>query len=468
MSSTPLTLPVNKPWSACESQAPDTDAAAEHSSTPFADVMDAALAGGARNEAPVGTKAGQEADTSAAAGEVSSDDQETTDDSAVNDNTLAEAAAAMGQPIVAPAKEIVATTVAAPGGNGPAPAVVPPQINAEQVPPSAAVVPVAGQADGKTASADNQGSQPAVGAAANGSGNQKGDVVQSLQGLKPVDSTTQTPTAASATSSTSGDKTPTGPSANPPEIAGQGHPNVPSRAVSAVSDESRGISTAQHMVQMNKMAETSQSPGLTEQNLPVSSPTVAGEELPVAEKRAFSTRAESPVSPASAAGQPVSKPDASALVDQAAQPAALSTATVERTVQLIAQNAVHLREVGTDSLQVVIKPGGDVQLSLELQQRDGTVQVQATLQNGDFHFLKQHWSELQQQLEAKGVRLSSLATEEHANNGDSQFHQKPSARRDEDATPATGSGSLAFATALAAPEIKTPAARSNRGWESWA
>src|SRR5262249_38132428 len=90
------------------------------------------------------------------------------------------------------------------------------------------------------------------------------------------------------------------------------------------------------------------------------------------------------------------------------EPAPVSLQSLERTHELMSLHAVQLKESGNDSMQVVIKPGPSLQLSLNLQMRNGNVEMRALLQHGDFDLLSRHWPELQQQLESRGVRLGPL------------------------------------------------------------
>lgn len=481
MSASPLNLHATASRASCDPPAPETGSSGGKPSTHFADVMNAALAGrgdidqtkadatprgnvqdefGTTKPAATGSSTRNRSDTdteaSAPADHVPVEQEEHADDSTVTSDTLAEAAAALAQPVVTTTSQIVPSLVAAPANDGQTVAAIPVNGSGTQISNDTALPVQSGEEQGRT----NAGKAVPTATAGQTAGKDNvavstaKDVAQTIQDLKP-------------------------PVVAPPTLTVGTSPRAPADTAEAAMPKNssalpdpNGISTAKHMVQMNNMAETSKSPGLTEQNLPVGSTPVAGEELPVVvEKRTFTARterAESQVLPTAAASPRVSAPDAGAPAEQVtASHLVTSSATVERTVQIIAQNAVQLRELGSDSLQVVIKPGGDLQLSLSLQQRDGAVQVQATLQNGDFNFLKQHWSELQQQLENRGIRLSSLMAEGQSQNNN-QSQQQTSARRDEESASPAGGGSLGFATALAAPEIKAPTARSGRGWESWA
>jgi hypothetical protein len=136
---------------------------------------------------------------------------------------------------------------------------------------------------------------------------------------------------------------------------------------------------------------------------------------------------------------------------------------LERTHDLVAAHALRVNDVGSDSLQVVIKPGAGTQLSLELRQRGGGVEVQAALQQGDFKNLSQHWPELQQRLEQRGIRLGSLTDDGSLANSDSGTFKQ---NRNQ-------SGEALAELGLATPMTGTFTQPTSRvkavaGWETWA
>jgi len=143
----------------------------------------------------------------------------------------------------------------------------------------------------------------------------------------------------------------------------------------------------------------------------------------------------------------------------------LRSQTLERTHDLVSVQALRLGDIGTgSSLQVVIKPGAGTQIALELRQHADGVEAQAILQQGDFKHLSQHWPELQQRLEQRGIRLAPL-TDDGAfakNSGGETFNQEQNP-----------SGETMAEIALAAPVTGTfaqPAVRRKAptGWETWA
>jgi len=129
-------------------------------------------------------------------------------------------------------------------------------------------------------------------------------------------------------------------------------------------------------------------------------------------------------------------------------------------------HAFRLRDSGADSLQVMIKPGAGLQISLQLQMRDGGVEMKATLHRGDYDLLSRNWQQLQQQLEPRGVRLAPLVFGSPTGSSEESFNQKTGNRpEDQDPEPAGALAGLALAGAL---KPVTPRTKSARGWETWA
>ncbi|MFO1486966.1 MAG: hypothetical protein U1F65_00670 [Verrucomicrobiota bacterium] len=140
---------------------------------------------------------------------------------------------------------------------------------------------------------------------------------------------------------------------------------------------------------------------------------------------------------------------------------------LDRTHDILALHGVQLKQSGTDSLHVVIKPGAGLQLSLQMKQTSDGIEAQALVQQGDFHDLNRHWTELQQRLEERGIRLAPLGQDPAATGGQQNFQQQSRQAPQQDALSA---GAFAeFASAGAASSRPAPSAPVNpRGWESWA
>lgn len=132
---------------------------------------------------------------------------------------------------------------------------------------------------------------------------------------------------------------------------------------------------------------------------------------------------------------------------------------------------MRLAEAGSNSLHVVVKPGEGVQLSLELRQNAGVVDVHASLHKGDYEHLSQYWPELQQRLEARGVRVGALTTSENFTNTSHQSFQQSKQQQssDQDSLHAGAFAEFALAGSMTqAPAKRAARATAYRGWETWA
>lgn len=173
---------------------------------------------------------------------------------------------------------------------------------------------------------------------------------------------------------------------------------------------------------------------------------------------------------ASVANDMIHDPSAPEDAAMASSTPELRSQTLNRTHDLVMQSTLRMVESKSDSLQVVLNPGGGTQLSLELRQRSDGIVAEATLQQGNFAHMNQHWPQLQQQLEQRGIKLAPLAGGENATMTDGQgFRQEQ--------RPASGSdqwfGGVAtgFAAAGANSGLSAPSAASlprHQGWETWA
>ena len=213
------------------------------------------------------------------------------------------------------------------------------------------------------------------------------------------------------------------------------------------------------------------------QKLPGAATVPAGENLPVRSERAAAT------APAKNRGEPVSAVGAGIPANAAAAKVVSSEATdlphlvpangpfVQRAQELVSLQVMRLHETGADELRVVIKPDTGTQLSLNLQQRNGSVEVQAVLDRGNFDLLNRHWPELQQQLEARGVRVAPLSSAEHFFGGGSQGFRQPTTHNGQHSG---DDAELAEAPATLVPGLPTATATASasatlaRNWETWA
>ena len=139
---------------------------------------------------------------------------------------------------------------------------------------------------------------------------------------------------------------------------------------------------------------------------------------------------------------------------------------VDRANDMISLHAMRLVESKLDTLSVVIKPSVGTELSLELRQRPDGVEAHATLTRGDSQILSEHWPELQQRLELRGIKLAPLGNElDFSSGGSPQFQQSPQSSPEELAQQAS-----AFAEFAANPAggATSRVVAVHDGWESWA
>jgi hypothetical protein len=142
------------------------------------------------------------------------------------------------------------------------------------------------------------------------------------------------------------------------------------------------------------------------------------------------------------------------------------TRSLDRAHDMVALHAMRLVESNSDTLSVVIKPAVGTELSLELRLHPDGVEARARLTRGDHEFLSQHWPELQQRLEQRGIKLASLGGEMNSSaNGNSQFQRRETSEED---AAQQASAFAEFAAAGAGGGATARLAEIHDGWESWA
>jgi len=133
---------------------------------------------------------------------------------------------------------------------------------------------------------------------------------------------------------------------------------------------------------------------------------------------------------------------------------------------MMAMHAMRLVESKSDVLSVVIKPTVDTEMSLELHLHPEGIEARATLTRGDHEFLNQHWPELQQRLEQRGIKLAPLGGEaDFSAGGNNQFHHQQTSQEE------AAQKASAFAEFAAVGTNGGASARLavvHDGWESWA
>jgi hypothetical protein len=134
--------------------------------------------------------------------------------------------------------------------------------------------------------------------------------------------------------------------------------------------------------------------------------------------------------------------------------------TLERTYDLVALHALRLSNTGIESLRVVVEPGDGTHLSLELRRGPSGIEAQAVLHHGDFDFLNQHWPQLQQRLESRGVHLASLRS-----SGQSQNFGRQQTKADSAKGTIT---EFAFGGSMTeSPAAKRARPKTDHSWETW-
>jgi hypothetical protein len=229
--------------------------------------------------------------------------------------------------------------------------------------------------------------------------------------------------------------------------------------------EANGTSIAKQDIAMKQAEKTNKIAGQTEKVLPGNIVSASQGNFP----SGISLNTESITATATAASSALgnvngtSPPPSDSVAVSATADARAST--LERTQDLVTVSAMRLSDVGNSSMQVVIKPDAGTQLSLELRQQGGNVEVQAVLQQGDFNHLNQQWPDLQQRLEERGIRLAPLTDEGAAggsNSGNETFQNKQNQANE--VVP-----ELTLVNAPAGMFAPEPAQTSAcQGWETWA
>ena len=140
---------------------------------------------------------------------------------------------------------------------------------------------------------------------------------------------------------------------------------------------------------------------------------------------------------------------------------------VDRTHDMMVLHSMRLVESKSDVLSVVIKPAVGMELSLELHQHADGVEAQATLLRGDHQFLSEHWEDLQQRLELRGIKLAGLNYEGSSAAGDNGHFQQQQAAQEEEAAQ-QASAYAEFAATGPGGGATARLAALHDGWESWA
>ena len=239
--------------------------------------------------------------------------------------------------------------------------------------------------------------------------------------------------------------------------------------------ELRGTSAAKQDPTMNKTEKTPKIAGATEQELPGnaspgSNDSSNGPKISTKLSIHTSEKLETVTVSSLRALDSIDSPVPVA-TNVAVTPASMiDTRVLERTHDIVALHAMRLNDTNSDTLHVVIKPGAGIQLALELRQSARGIEVSASLHKGDYDQLKQHWPELQQRLEARGVRVGNLTTSESFTGaGHQQFNQSKQSSTQQDPLHTGAFAEFALAGAVTeAPAARAARTAAYRGWETWA
>jgi hypothetical protein len=134
----------------------------------------------------------------------------------------------------------------------------------------------------------------------------------------------------------------------------------------------------------------------------------------------------------------------------------------EPLAQRIATEVVTFRRLGTQSVDVSVRPDNQTELSLHLTLNRGQVEVTARVEQGDLQVLKSHWPEVQQTLAQQGIRVHHLS-EPSAGQGGLTFSDRQQRRFAPEPEPEP-----AFVGAATEPVGKRASRKAARGWEVWA
>ena len=90
---------------------------------------------------------------------------------------------------------------------------------------------------------------------------------------------------------------------------------------------------------------------------------------------------------------------------------------MENLVSSVTREVAQFKRYNAESMAVVLKPDAHTEIFLHLVSRNGSVEMQARFERGDFQALNGHWSQLQQSLSQNGVRLGALQEGFHPPSG---------------------------------------------------
>lgn len=166
-----------------------------------------------------------------------------------------------------------------------------------------------------------------------------------------------------------------------------------------------GTSTAKQIVPMKNALEMNEVAELAGKNLPGDAPSFRP---PTPGLRDLTERPAKQDAASQSVALQQSAPS-SALVENTPSTTRTESSTpvtvADRITQAVLDGVAELRQRGTDSVSVVLKPEGGSELFLRVEMRDGALSAQLHFQQGDSSGMEHHFKELQERLAAQGVRL---------------------------------------------------------------
>ena len=210
------------------------------------------------------------------------------------------------------------------------------------------------------------------------------------------------------------------------------------------------------------------------------SPTRAADSLP-ADRDALDLNlvARSPSATDGQTGRPVGSSDRPA---PDSVRAADTTGAVERISRLVLNEAALVRQHGSDSMAVVLRPDADTELFVHFARRNGQIEATVRCERGDAQLLGALWTQLQDSLAQQKVRLAPLqeSSSHHSNfnqgagpdaggPGRGSNRQSPPDKQSLDEWPAPASSSPGTTHVRGGGGSRHRRLTTSRpGWETWA
>jgi len=141
---------------------------------------------------------------------------------------------------------------------------------------------------------------------------------------------------------------------------------------------------------------------------------------------------------------------------------------------LITNWAVDIRRTKLDTMDVVLRPNAQTELSLRLSLQHGLVEVAAEFKRGDLNSLNAHWEQLQRSLSGQGIRLSALQPASavefsgHAGTGGFNHSGRSSTPQPDLGEEMTAGRRMPSTLINQQKKTPSPGPAPKRRWESWA